>query len=160
MSSGGDPRHRLAALMAVAVLITDQATKAVVEATLLPGETVPLLPWFTLVHVRNTGAAFGMFAAVPAHLRLPAFLAVTAVALVALVSFVRSTPPERRGVVGALGAILGGAIGNLICRLRYGDVVDFLDLHWGELHWPAFNVADAAITLGAAVVLLASFRDR
>jgi len=72
----------------------------------------------------------------------------------ALVSLVRRTPPEERGVVVALGAVLGGALGNLVCRVRYGEVIDFLDLHWGDLHWPAFNVADSAITVGVAIVLL------
>ena len=70
------------------------------------------------------------------------------------------TPADQRWRVAALGAVLGGAIGNLLDRVRYGEVVDFLDLHWGELHWPAFNVADAAITVGVAIVLLASVERR
>jgi signal peptidase II len=154
-----NPRYRLAGLVALAVVIVDQLTKAVVDAAMVPGQSIPLLPFFALSYVRNTGAAFGLFAAVPAGLRVPAFLVVTAVALVALVSFERHTPVDRPVTVAALGGILGGAVGNLICRMRYGSVIDFADLHWGTLHWPAFNVADSAITVGAAIVLLAGLRD-
>jgi len=149
-----DPRPWLATVVAVAVLALDQATKAIVARTLAPHATVPLLPFFALTYVRNTGAAFGVFAAAPASLRLPLFLLVTVVAVAALVSFLRRTPVGQPWLVGALGAILGGAVGNLVCRLRYGEVIDFLDLHWGDLHWPAFNVADSAITVGVAIVLL------
>ena len=159
--SGGDGRSRpLALVVAVVVLVADQVTKAVVDHTMVRGETIALLPFCALTYVRNTGAAFGLFAAVPAALRIPVLLAVTAVALVALVSFLRQTPADRSWVVGALGAVLGGAAGNLVCRLRYGEVIDFVDLHWGDLHWPAFNVADSAITVGVAIVLLAAVQDR
>jgi len=150
----------LAAAVAVGVLVADQVTKAIVDAAMVPGQVIPLLPFCALAYVRNTGAAFGMFAAVPAALRLPAFLAITAIALAALVSFLRQTPADRPWVVAALGAVLGGAAGNLVCRVRYGEVIDFVDLHWGGLHWPAFNVADSAITIGVAIVLLAGVRDR
>ena len=73
-------------------------------------------------------------------------------------TYLRSTPVERTWTVVALGAILGGALGNLVCRVRYGEVVDFVYLHWGEWYWPAFNVADSAISVGVAVVLLESLR--
>jgi signal peptidase II len=149
----GDRRLRLAAFVAAAVLLVDQATKAAVER-MLAHETIDLLPFFALSYVRNTGAAFGVLAAAPPGIRLPLFVVVTIVAVGALVSFLRRTPPDQSWLVGALGAVLGGALGNLVCRLRYGEVIDFLDLHWGALHWPAFNVADAAITVGVAVVLL------
>ena len=147
---------RLAALVALAVVLADQATKALVERTLVLHETIPLTPFFALSYVRNTGAAFGVLAAAPVGVRLPLFLAVTVVATAAVLSYLRRTPADQRWRVAALGAILGGALGNLLDRVRYGEVVDFLDLHWGGLHWPAFNVADAAITVGVAIVLLAS----
>ena len=79
---------------------------------------------------------------------------VTVAAVGALVSYLRKTAPDQAWLVVALGGILGGALGNLICRVRYGEVIDFVDLHWGGLHWPAFNVADSAITVGVAIVLL------
>jgi len=155
-----DPRIRLAALVVAAVLVADQVTKAIVERAMLPHETIALTPFFALTYVRNTGAAFGVLAAAPPGVRLPLFFAVTIVAAAALLSFLRRTPPDRRWLVGALGAILGGALGNLVCRVRYGEVIDFLDLHWGALHWPMFNVADSAITVGVTVVLLHSLRHR
>jgi signal peptidase II len=155
-----DARLRLAAKVAVAILVLDQVTKVVVERSMLLHQTIPLLPFFSLSYVRNTGAAFGVLGAAPAGIRLPLFVLVTLVAIGALVSFVRRTPVEERTLVAALGAILGGAVGNLVCRVRYGEVIDFLDVHWGTLHWPAFNVADSAITVGVAIVLLHSFRGR
>jgi len=160
VSLGRDSRVRLAALVALAVVLADQATKAVVERMLVLHETIALTPFFALSYVRNTGAAFGVLAAAPVGVRLPLFLTVTVVASAAVVSYLRRTPADQRWRVAALGAVLGGAIGNLLDRVRYGEVVDFLDLHWGELHWPAFNVADAAITVGVAIVLLASVERR
>jgi len=151
---------RLAALVALAVVLADQATKALVERTLVLHETIPVTPFFALSYVRNTGAAFGVLAAAPVGVRLPLFLAVTVVATAAVLSYLRRTPADQRWRVAALGAVLGGALGNLLDRVRYGEVVDFLDLHWGGLHWPAFNVADAAITVGVAIVLLASVERR
>jgi len=155
-----DRRLRLAGLVAAAVLAADQASKGIVGRAMLLHETVDLLPFFALTHVRNTGAAFGALAAAPPAVRLPLFFVVTLAAVGALVSLVRRTPADQRGLVGALGAVLGGALGNLVCRLRYGEVIDFLDLHWGGLHWPAFNVADSAITVGVAVILLRGLKSR
>ena len=153
-----DSRLRLAGLVAGAVVVADQATKALIELTMHPQQTIDVAPFFALSYVRNTGAAFGVLAAAPAGIRLPLFFAVTLAAVGALVSFLRRTPPDERWLVGALGAVLGGALGNLVCRIRYGEVIDFLDVHWGALHWPAFNIADAAITVGVAVVMLHGLR--
>jgi signal peptidase II len=156
-----DARVRLAAIVAAAVLVADQATKAIVQAAMTPGDSKSIdgLPFFALTYVRNTGAAFGLLADTRPEIRLPLFLVVTVVAVGALVSFLRRTSPDHRWLVGALGGILGGALGNLICRIRYPHtVIDFLDVHWGEHHWPAFNVADSAITVGVAIVLLHGFR--
>jgi len=149
-----DRRLRLAGLAAAGVVLADQASKLVIERAMAVHQTIDLLPFFALTYVRNTGAAFGVFAAAPPAVRLPLFLVVTVVAVAALLSLVRRTPADQPGTVVALGGVLGGAIGNLICRLRFGEVIDFLDLHWGDLHWPAFNVADSAITVGVAVILL------
>ena len=154
-----DSRVRLAALVGAAVLVADQVTKAIVERAMVLHETIPLLPVFSLTYVRNTGAAFGVFGAAPAGIRLPLFLLVTVAAAWALISMLRRARPGQRLLVGALGAILGGAAGNFICRVRYGEVIDFLDAHWGTLHWPAFNVADSAITVGVLIVLLTSLRE-
>lgn len=153
-----DGRLRLAAGTAIVVVVLDQLSKAIVAAGMTLHETIPLLPFFSLTYVRNRGAAFGILSSAPAALRLPLFLVVTAAALWILGSTLRTTPAERRLVLVALGGIVGGAVGNLICRLRFGEVIDFFHLHWGEWSWPMFNVADSAITLGVGVVLLESFR--
>ena len=153
-----DPRLRQALLAAMLVVVADQLTKTIVERTMTLYETIPLLPIFSLTYVRNTGAAFGMLSGAPASLRLPLFLLVTIVAVWALVSYLRAAPANRKILVWALGGILGGAVGNFICRIRYGEVVDFFHLHWGEWSWPMFNVADSAITVGVAIVLLESLR--
>jgi signal peptidase II len=153
-----DPRLRQALLVAILVGVVDQATKAIVERTMTLYETIPLLPIFSLTYVRNTGAAFGMLSGAPAGLRLPLFLLVTLVAVWALFSYLRAAPAHRRALVWALGGILGGAVGNFICRIRYGEVVDFFHLHWGGWSWPMFNVADSAISIGVVIVLLESLR--
>ena len=159
MSAATDRRLRPAGLVALAVVVLDQVTKALVERSMDLHETIQLLPVFSLTYVRNTGAAFGVLGAAPAAIRLPLFLLVTVAAVWALVSMLRRAQAGQRVLIAALGAILGGAAGNFICRVRYGEVIDFLDAHWGDLHWPAFNVADSAITVGVIVVLLASLRE-
>jgi signal peptidase II len=91
---------------------------------------------------------------------VPLFVVISAVALVVLAYFLSVTSDRQRAVAAGIGAIAGGVAGNLICRLRFGEVIDFLDVHWGDLHWPAFNVADSAITVGAALVILLSGHER
>ncbi|MCW5890638.1 MAG: signal peptidase II [bacterium] len=156
--SGVDRRLVRATLVALVVFVVDLATKRIVEGTMTVGQEIPVVPGFGLLYVRNSGAAFGLLSGAPEWLRIPLFLVVTVAALWLLVSYLRSTPPERGWVVVALGGIVGGALGNLACRLRSGEVVDFFHLHVGEWSWPMFNVADIGITLGVAVVLLESFR--
>jgi len=152
-----DARLRQALLVALLVVGLDQITKEIVQRTMMLHETIPVLPGFALTYVRNPGAAFSLLSGAPAGLRIPFFVGVTLVAAWALVSYLRATPVHRRHLVWALGAILGGAVGNLICRVRYGEVIDFFHLHWGQWSWPMFNVADSAITVGVAIVLFKSF---
>ncbi len=134
---------------AAVVLCLDQLTKAIVSAHLLTGTPVPVLGQilrFTLVH--NTGAAFGLF---PGS-RLP-FIVISVLAIVVvLYLFARDAYRSFANRV-LLGCILGGALGNLVDRIRWGRVVDFIDVGVGSVRWPVFNVADSAVTLG--VILLA-----
>jgi signal peptidase II len=153
-----DRRLRLAVVAAVVVLVLDQATKAIVEHTMRLYESIPLLPFFSLTYVRNTGAAFGVLSELSPALRLPLFGVVTLVAVWALVSYLRQVKPDEPWMAAALGGVVGGAAGNLVCRIRYGEVVDFLHLHYRGFDWPMFNVADSAITVGVAIVLLHSLR--
>jgi signal peptidase II len=141
---------------AAAVVLADQLTKWLVLAHFAPGERVELTGFFNLVLVFNKGAAFSFLAA-EAGWQTPVLAAFAiGAALVVSVLLVRS--PERRMLCAGLSLILGGALGNLVDRLRFGHVVDFLDLHAAGWHWPAFNVADSAITIGAALLILDGFR--
>ncbi len=159
MSLRDDRRTRLASAVALSVLLADQATKAIVQRAVPLHQSYDVTPFAALTFVWNTGAAFGLFAGWPGAVRAGVFLVASVLAVAAFVSLLRGTSPDQPALVAALGGILGGAVGNAICRLRYGAVVDFLDLHVGDLHWPAFNVADSAITVGVVVVLWHWLRD-
>ena len=141
---------------AALVALADQATKALVRGTIAQGERVPLTPFFNLTHHYNLGAAFAMFADSGANLALLAF----AVVAMAVLSFLLLRAGQGRWSAAALAMMLGGAAGNVIDRLRFGAVVDWLDFHAAGWHWPAFNLADAALSVGVALFLLGDFRKR
>ncbi len=145
---------------AILVIALDQLTKAVVVSRMRLHQTIPLLDGFAaLTYVRNTGAAFGILAGHSEALRVPFFLLVSVLAVVLLAWFLRSVPGERRLIVAACGAVAGGALGNMIDRVLLGEVIDFVDLSIGAYHWPAFNVADSAITLGVLVLCVDALRQ-
>jgi signal peptidase II len=136
---------------AAVIVVLDQATKAAVARYLYQNQIIEVIPGlFHLVYFKNTGAAFGIFSSGGALGKL-LLVAVTIGALVVLGFLLK----ESKGAGGtfALSMVVGGAIGNLIDRLRFGSVVDFLDFHLGRFHWPAFNVADSAITVGVALTI-------
>jgi signal peptidase II len=140
---------------ALTVLILDVLAKYLALQRLLPGRPVPVIDgFFSLTLVLNPGLAFGMLADTPAGWRwLVALLSIGALAVLAGVGL-RMLPAGGRLIPLALGLIFGGAVGNLIDRARFGAVVDFLDFYWRGYHWPAFNVADAAISIGVALLAL------
>jgi signal peptidase II len=145
---------------ALTVVVLDQLTKAIVLARMELHQSIPIVDgFFALTYVRNTGAAFGILADRLAELRVPFLLAVSVLALGVLFWFIRTVPADRRAVIAACGGVLGGAIGNMIDRAAYGEVIDFLDVYVGTYHWPAFNVADAAITVGVVVLCLDALRQ-
>jgi len=139
-----------------AIVAADQLTKWLVLARFAPGERMELTSFFNLVLVFNKGAAFSFLSSAPGW-QTPLLVAF-ALGAAAIVSVLLVRSPGRRLFCAGLALILGGAVGNLIDRLRLGQVVDFLDLHVAGWHWPAFNVADSAITLGAALLILDGFR--
>jgi signal peptidase II len=139
-----------------AIMLADQLTKWAVLAHFAPGERRELTGFFNLVLVFNKGAAFS-FLADAAGWQTPILVAFALVAAV-IVSVLLMRSPGRRLFCAGLALILGGAVGNVIDRLRFGYVVDFLDFHAGAWHWPAFNVADSAITVGAVLLILDGFR--
>lgn len=146
---------RAAGLTAVVVLVLDLLTKHLALGRLPPGRPVHVIDgFFSLTLVMNPGLAFGMLAGTPAGWRwLVALLSIGALTVLAVVGL-RMLPTGGRFTPLALGLIFGGAVGNLIDRARFGAVVDYLDFYWRGYHWPAFNVADASISVGVVVLAL------
>jgi signal peptidase II len=142
--------------VAAAIVVADQITKWLVLARFAPGERLELTGFMNLVLVFNKGAAFSFLADAPGW-QTPLLVAFALGAAV-LVSVLLVRDSSRGLYCAGLAFILGGAVGNVIDRLRFGHVVDFLDLHAGGWHWPAFNVADSAITVGAVLLILDGFR--
>jgi len=138
------------------VLTLDQITKLAVVRALELHEAIPLTGFFNLVRAHNPGAAFSLFADQPGWQR-GFFIAVALVASGFILHLLRKTRGRTLFCV-ALALILGGAVGNLIDRVLYGYVIDFLDFYVGRWHWPVFNVADSAITVGAVLLVLDSLR--
>ena len=143
-------------LLAAALAMLDQGVKAVVAATLPLGDSVAVTPWFNLVHVLNPGAAFSFLADAGGWQR-HALSAIGIVVSLALAVLLWRGVRSRLAAAGYVG-LIGGALGNVIDRLRIGAVVDFLDLHWRDLHWPTFNLADMLVVGGAGLLVLASFK--
>jgi signal peptidase II len=141
---------------AAVIVLADQLTKWLMLVRFAPGERLELTGFFNLVLVFNKGAAFSFLAAAQGW-QTP-LLAAFALGAAVVVSVLIVRSPERRLLCAGLALILGGALGNLVDRLRFGHVVDFLDLHAAGWHWPAFNVADSAITIGAALLILDGLR--
>jgi len=148
------------ALVFLLVLVLDQLSKFWVTAHFHLHESVPVLPgFFSLTYLTNTGAAFGLLAGRPALWRQVFFIGVGLAALVAIALLHRRLAARNRYYAISLAMIAGGAVGNLLDRIRLGAVIDFLDFYLGRHHWPAFNLADSAITLGVGLFFLLNLRD-
>jgi signal peptidase II len=143
-------------ILTIAIVVAlDQLTKEAVRRTLALYEHVAVIPGFLdITHVRNTGAAFGLLNAAEFPYKPLVMIGVAAIALVAIAVYATQLGFHERLARFGLALILGGAFGNLIDRAVAGYVVDFVDVYWGTAHFWAFNVADAAITVGAVLVLL------
>ena len=140
------------ALIAVSVILLDQISKLAVLNTIPLYDSVPVVPgFFHLTHIQNPGGAFGFLARQSAVIRNVVFLFASAVALCLIFLFYRNTPGTHRWLGAGFALISGGAVGNLIDRVRFGKVVDFLDVFVADVHWPAFNVADSAVTVGIGI---------
>ena len=109
--------------------------------------------FFNLTYIRNTGAAFGILAGSGAAFRLPFLVLFSLLAIGFIIVMLRRLPESETGLIIALTFILGGAIGNLVDRFAYGEVIDFLDFYWATYHWPAFNIADSFITVGVVITV-------
>lgn len=146
---------RMFVLITGIVVVLDQVTKLLVLAGMPLYHSIPVIPgFFNLTHIHNPGGAFGFMAAGHPGLRNLLFVGVSSLAMAMLIYFYRYTPNTHPYLAAALAMIFGGAVGNLIDRLRFGEVVDFLDVYVGAYHWPAFNVADSAISIGIGIFIL------
>lgn len=147
--------RRVELLLAFAIVVVDQITKAVVRSTLPLYETVSVVPnVLNFTHVRNTGAAFGLLDAVDFPLKTPLLAVFATAALIAVGAYAAGLAHHQRIARTGLALIIGGAAGNLIDRIVAGSVVDFVDVYWRSYHFWAFNVADSAITVGVAMMIL------
>jgi len=145
-------------VLSVLVVFVDYISKIAVLSSFSPGESRVVTSFFNLVLVFNRGAAFSFLAAAEGW--QTTFFAAIAIAASVVISFLIFKNKNKRMFCSGLALILGGALGNLYDRLAYGRVVDFLDFHAAGWHWPAFNVADSAITVGAAILIIESFMQR
>jgi len=136
-------------LIAILVVLLDQITKFLARSLIGPFETIKVFPFLHLVSVRNEGAAFGLFKGFG---NIP-FILISLIAVIVVIVLLIRGKEDRFG----LALILGGAIGNMIDRITLGSVTDFVDVFAGRLHWPAFNVADSALTIGLVVMVVSSF---
>jgi signal peptidase II len=140
-------------LIAGSIILIDQVTKALVLKELPLYHSVTVIQgFFDLTHIQNPGGAFGFLAGQSPFIRKIFFLCISSVVAVLIFFLYRNTPPTHGFLASAFALIFGGAIGNLIDRFRFGQVVDFLDFYAGQYHWPAFNVADSAITVGIVIL--------
>jgi signal peptidase II len=140
------------------VVLVDQITKVWVDRTMRIYESVPIVPGlFDLHYIRNTGAAFGFLSGSHAGFRIPFFILVSTVAIGIILFLFHKLEESEVMMPLALSLVLGGALGNLIDRIRFGEVIDFLLIHYRAFHWPAFNVADIGITVGVFLLVLRIF---
>ena len=150
-------KNKLIKLLCVAGLIVtaDQITKALVLAHMPLYQSIAVIPgFFNLTHIHNPGGAFGFLAGQSAEIRKVIFLVVSTLAICLVLWFYEKTPPSHPLLATAFALIFGGAVGNMIDRIRMGKVVDFLDVYIGTLHWPAFNIADSAIFIGICIFVV------
>ena len=145
----------MSAAIAVIVFVGDQVTKAMVERSIPEHEVIPIIPhFFNLTHVKNAGAAFGMFSDAPSAGKTAVLILISATLLATVIVFAwRNHRLHWESVVG-LAFILGGALSNLVDRIRLGRVIDFLDFYYHGYHWYTFNLADSAIVVGAGFLIL------
>lgn len=146
-------RTRLLLIVTPLLLIADQLSKLYIDRNFLLGESVTVFEnFFHITYIRNKGAAFGILAG--SLWRVPFFVTIGVIACVALLWYLYATRADQKLLQMALVMVFAGAIGNIIDRVRLSEVIDFLDVHWYQYHWPAFNVADSAITVGVGLMIL------
>jgi signal peptidase II len=151
-------RWAIFSIITVVGLIADQATKLYVDKVMALYQTIPVIDGlFNIFYIRNKGAAFSFLS--NATWRIPFFVTVSLVASIAIVVGIQKLREDQKLAQISMAMIFTGAVGNLIDRLRLGEVIDFLDVYWKTHHWPAFNVADSLICVGVALLAMDMFRE-
>ena len=151
-------KYRVLSIVTIITLVLDQATKLYIARTLPLHSMISVIEnFFTITYLRNKGAAFGMLATSP--WRLPFFILVSLVAGVVIIIVINKLRDDQKIASFALSLIFAGALGNLIDRISYGEVIDFIYVHWSDHYWPAFNVADSAICVGVFLLALDMIRE-
>jgi signal peptidase II len=141
-------------IVAGIVVLADQISKALILKFLPYHQNIPIIKgFFNITHIRNPGGAFGLMANMHPTFRTVVFLFISSLAVGLILYFYKKTPNSQPFLATGFALIFGGAIGNLIDRVRFGNVVDFLDFYFGNLHWPAFNIADSGITIGIFIFI-------
>src|SRR5215468_8310808 len=147
-------------LLVAATLVLDRWTKVLIQKRFDLNESISVIDgFFNITYVRYTGVAFGIFSSISSPAKSVLLSAFTAFAAVVVVTYSVRSSARNRLLQIALALILGGALGNLYDRLSYGYVVDFIELYAGSYHWPSFNVADSAISIGVALLALDIIRN-
>jgi signal peptidase II len=142
-------------LPALIIIILDQISKLMVAGHIRNNQSIQVIEnFFSLIHTRNRGMAFGLMNRPEPGLISYTLIAASITAIVLIVFWFTTFKGEEKRLIPGLSIILGGAVGNLIDRLRLGEVIDFLDFYIGDYHWPAFNVADSAITVGVIFIVI------
>jgi len=151
-------RYRILLVVSALVLVLDQATKLYIDRSMALHSSFAVIEnFFNITYLRNKGAAFGILA--NSAYRLPFFLLVSAVAVCVIFVVIKKLREDQRLAASSLSLIFSGALGNLIDRVRMGEVIDFLDAHWYDHHWPAFNIADSAICVGVFLLAIDMFLE-
>ena len=152
------PKYQILCIVSVIVLVVDQLTKVYIDRTMQLYQSIPVIPHlFSITYMRNKGAAFSFLANF--NYRLPFFILISLVAVVAILVALAKLRADQRFAAVSLSLIFAGALGNLIDRVRQGEVIDFLDVYWQSHHWPAFNVADSAICVGVFLLAVDMFLE-
>ena len=147
-------KNKLVLNWVIFIVGLDQATKFVVDQTLPLSVPIPVIDdFFNLTYVRNPGAAFGILAESGEFFRRAFLIGFPLVAVGFIAAMLRRLAEDETWLITALSFVLGGAVGNLIDRIFYGEVIDFLDFYWSIYHWPAFNVADSFISVGVVMIV-------
>ncbi len=153
-SAYGVKKGVLITLVSSLVVLIDYVTKRIVVAKVMPYESIKVLPFLNIVHVENKGAAFGVLS----NLSNNVFIFISFIAIIVIIFYLSRIPKGLE--LFSLSLVLGGAAGNLIDRIKIGKVIDFIDFFINEWHWPAFNVADSALTVGIILFILTNLRHK